>query len=134
MCSLTMALASRNSTRPASGGGRLSKDALGDRGTAECGAFVSFSTRGGSLAARRGVALLERAVERFAKKTAVCLAFLCCLLCGTQSSFLGWFLSASPVFAEATLNVHSCVSDFVISSLRDVLFVTLDQTVPERVS
>ncbi|KAL8273998.1 hypothetical protein Esti_002087 [Eimeria stiedai] len=35
--------------------------------------------------------------------------------------------------AEGSLNVHSCVADFMVSSLRDLIYVSYDQLLPERV-
>lgn len=35
--------------------------------------------------------------------------------------------------AEGSLNVHSCVADFMVSSLRDLTYVSYDQLIPEKV-
>ncbi|KAL8439066.1 hypothetical protein Efla_007497 [Eimeria flavescens] len=50
----------------------------------------------------------------------------------------GVYMQLSSIFpfllpAEASLNVHPCVADYMVSSLRDMIYVGYDQLLPEKV-
>lgn len=53
-----------------------------------------------------------------------------------NSSGIGGLLGENSIpfsiGAEGSLNVHSCVADFLVSSLRDLTYVTFDQVLPEK--
>ncbi|KAL8452486.1 hypothetical protein Emed_001343 [Eimeria media] len=48
-------------------------------------------------------------------------------------NFGGNHFFPSLLAAEGSLNVHSCVADFMVSSLRDLIYVSYDQLLPEKV-
>ncbi|OEH75181.1 DNA replication licensing [Cyclospora cayetanensis] len=66
------------------------------------------------------------------------LVSLCCLLSALNSHDKtdaphGGRVTPFLLGAEGSLNVHSCVADFLVSSLRDLTYVAHGQLVPEKV-
>ena len=47
-----------------------------------------------------------------------------------------WWNKAFPfaIGAGGSLNAHTCVADFMVSSLRDFIYVSYDQVLPEKAS